>query len=141
MAGFEYLAYEAEQRVPEVDGTGGAAPEILDFDHSAVDFDHLQRFTMGNRSLEQEVLTLFRTQSKIYMKRLRDADSDRGWREAAHTLKGSAAGIGAHRVREAAAACEQLAGEARRAEGADKLRRLDSALSEADLLIAKFLND
>lgn len=141
MSGFEYLRFETERRVPEVEEAQIASDEIVDFDHSAVDFDHLQRFTMGNRNLEEEVLNLFRTQSVIYMQRLQDAADDKGWREAAHTLKGSAAGIGAHKVREAATLCEQLCGTDRHEKGPKSIARLQKTLDEANLLIAKFLND
>jgi len=142
MSGFAYLKFENEYGVPEIECASDAenADEIKDFDHSAVDFDQLQRFTLGNRSLEEEVLTLFRTQSVLYIERLRGASDDLAWLEAAHTLKGSAAGIGAHRVREAALECERLTGEDRASNGEAALLRLQDRLKEADLLIAAFLN-
>ena len=55
-----------------------------------VDLVHLSRYTLGNRSLEREVLSLFLTQSAIYLQRLRDAGTDKDWADAAHTIKGSA---------------------------------------------------
>jgi len=142
MSGFAYLKYENEYGVPEIESAQDAdrADEVGKFDHSAVDFDQLQRFTLGNRSLEAEVLTLFRTQSVLYVERLRDARDDLAWLEAAHTLKGSAAGIGAHRVREAAQECERLTGEDRAEHGEAALGKLQDRLDEADLLIAAFLN-
>lgn len=143
MSGFAYLKYENEYGVPKIEDAVDArdAGEVMDFDHSAVDFDQLQRFTLGNRSLEEEVLNLFRTQSVLYIERLRTAADDLAWLEAAHTLKGSAAGIGAHRVREAALECEILTGEERTANGEAALKRLQARLNEANLLIATFLND
>lgn len=71
-----------------------------------VDLVHLAKYTMGNRELEQEVLTLFTKQSLIYLERLRSAADRRSWNEAAHTLKGSARGIGAWQVAEIAASLE-----------------------------------
>ena len=154
MSGFAYLSYQDEFGVPNIEGATEAdrpiqgrdrqvrdVDEIKDFDHSAVDFDQLQRFTMGNRSLEEEVLNLFRTQSVLYVERLRAAADDLAWLEAAHTLKGSAAGIGAHKVREAALECENLTGGDRTAKGEAALVKLQDSLNEANLLISTFLND
>lgn len=111
------------------------------FEDPAVDFDHLQRFTMGNRDLECEVLNLFRTQSKLLVEKLHQAGDDRAWLEAAHTLKGSAAGIGAWRVQDAAARVEKLNESERREQGPSLLVALEATLSEADQFIAAFLND
>jgi len=55
-----------------------------------VDLVHLSRYTLGVRNLEREVVELFCTQSAIYLERLREAPSDRQWKDAAHSLKGSA---------------------------------------------------
>lgn len=71
-----------------------------------VDLVHLSRHTLGNRSLEREVLSLFATQSVIYVDRLRAAADSKDRSEAVHTLKGSAQGIGAFQVAEAAKAVE-----------------------------------
>ena len=111
------------------------------FEDPALDFDHLQRFTLGNRDLECEVLNLFRAQSALLIEKLHRADDDRAWLEAAHTLKGSAAGIGAWRVQDAAALVEKLSGAARREQGPSLLAALEDALKEADQFIAAFLND
>src|SRR3990172_9624133 len=67
-----------------------------------VDLVHLSRYTLGARALEAEVLELFCTQATIYLERLRQAGSDKDWKDAAHSLKGSAAAIGAWRAAEAA---------------------------------------
>lgn len=72
-----------------------------------VDLVHLAKYTMGNRELEHEVLTLFAKQSLIYLDRLRNAADQQTWKEAAHTLKGSARGIGAWQVADVVARLEQ----------------------------------
>lgn len=72
-----------------------------------VDLVHLAKYTMGNRELEHEVLTLFSKQSLIYLERLRNAADQQTWKEAAHTLKGSARGIGAWQVADVVARLEQ----------------------------------
>lgn len=77
-----------------------------------VDLVHLARYTLGDRSLEREVLKLFLTQSRIYLSRLESAADDKTWRDTAHAIKGSARGIGAWHVASAAEAVELLKGQA-----------------------------
>jgi len=60
-----------------------------------VDLVHLSRYTLGERALEREVLELFCSQSLVYLERLRAVQSDSDWKDAAHSLKGSASAIGA----------------------------------------------
>ncbi len=62
------------------------------------DRDYLARVTLGNGVLEREVLELFAGQLPVYVEQLRAADSQKGWRFAAHTIKGSASAVGAHRL-------------------------------------------
>jgi Hpt domain len=50
---------------------------------------------------------LFCTQATIYIERLRQAGSDKDWKDAAHSLKGSASAIGAWRAAEAAERAER----------------------------------
>jgi hypothetical protein len=66
----------------------------------AVDFDYLSTFTAGDQEIVAEVLDLFDEQAALWM-RLLDPTGDPGaWRDGAHTLKGSALGIGARGVAE-----------------------------------------
>lgn len=122
--------------ISQNDTTGGTGNVEL-----PIDFDHLQRFTMGNRSLEREVLDLFRTQSHSCVERLKGAGDDRAWREAAHTLKGAAAGIGAWAVHEASRAAEKMQGEVRTRDGQSAIGALEAALCDTDAMIAQFLNE
>jgi HPt (histidine-containing phosphotransfer) domain-containing protein len=71
-----------------------------------VDHDHLSRYTFGNRELELEVLNLFAAQAPEYVGALRDARTEKTWRDAAHSLKGSARAVGAHFVAELAQRAE-----------------------------------
>ena len=64
----------------------------------AIDLDYLRRFTLGNAALEAEVLRLFSDQAPLYLEQLRTATSTKAWAEAAHTIKGSGAAIGARRL-------------------------------------------
>jgi len=59
------------------------------------DAAHLAVYTLGDRELEAEVLQLFIDQAQIYRQRLLEANTPQEWREAAHSLKGSARGVGA----------------------------------------------
>ena len=73
-----------------------------------IDLVHLSRMTFGDRSLEREVLQLFERQSAMLMARMAAANSDEAGR-LAHTINGSARGIGAWRVAAAAATVEAAA--------------------------------
>jgi len=99
---------------------------------AAIDVAHLSRMTLGERSLEREVLTLFDRQADRLLPRLRTGGRTAA-ATAAHTLKGSASGIGAFRVARAAEAVEQ----ADDADFAAAVERLAAALAEAKAEIAR----
>jgi HPt (histidine-containing phosphotransfer) domain-containing protein len=71
-----------------------------------IDFDHLQRMTLGDAGIEQEVLTMFSAQSLKLVLTLAAVPADAG--ALAHTLKGSARAIGAFAVADAAARLEAV---------------------------------
>lgn len=73
-----------------------------------IDEVHLQRMTLGDRSLEREVLEIFARQTTMTLERIAGAGAARA-AAAAHTLKGSARGIGAWRVAQAAERLEAAA--------------------------------
>jgi len=77
------------------------------FSNRPIDLVHLAHYTHGDAALEQEILQLFRVQSRIYLERLRDADRKGTWREAAHTIKGSARSVGAWQIAEYAETLEK----------------------------------
>lgn len=66
----------------------------------AIDFAHLERMTLGEREVELEVLALFRQQLVDLLGRLEKLP--REGVSLAHTLKGSARGVGAFAVGDAA---------------------------------------
>ena len=76
-----------------------------------VDLAHLDRYTGGDRAINQEILGLFDNHCREILRRLEDIASDpaagKTWREAAHTLKGAARGIGAFPLADAAAEAEK----------------------------------
>ena len=77
-----------------------------DFQRRPIDLVHLAKQTLGDRSLENEVLRLFMTQADVYMTRVEQANDDEARFAAAHTIKGSARNIGAWIVADAAADVE-----------------------------------
>lgn len=81
-----------------------------------IDFEHLARYTGGDAELEAEVFSLFREQTEMWLRLLSlDADTE-DWKSAAHSLKGSARGIGAFTL---ASHCEDAE---RAAEGSQTAR-------------------
>ncbi len=74
-----------------------------------IDLVHLSRQTLGDRSVEREVLALFRRQARQVLFQLEALTDPRNRLEIAHALNGSAKGVGAWRVATAAAALEKAA--------------------------------
>jgi HPt (histidine-containing phosphotransfer) domain-containing protein len=106
----------------------------------AIDTAHLARMTLGERSLEREVLALFDRQADMLLPRIRGGTPALA-AASAHTLKGSASGIGAFRVARAAEAVEQ-------AKKGDEFEAITAAietlaamLDEAKAEIARLLAD
>lgn len=106
-----------------------------------VDLVHLARFTMGNRALEREVLQLFLTQSVMYLQRLKDAVADKDWVDAAHTIKGTARGIGAWQVARSAESAEALGGEGHDEERSRVLADIEQFIGEANKYIESLLSE
>jgi HPt (histidine-containing phosphotransfer) domain-containing protein len=93
-----------------------AAVEFVERDSTAhpyvvLDRAHLSRMTFNDRSLEEEVLQLFERQAELLTARMHKS-APAAIATLAHTLKGSAVGIGAGRVAQAAAAAELAASSA-----------------------------
>ena len=100
-----------------------------------VDFEHLQRMTLGDADIEQEVLTMFLAQSARHMHMLAAIPADAS--ALAHTLKGSARAIGAFAVADAAARLE--AAVARGFDPSAALAELGEAVAEARAAIEAVL--
>ena len=71
-----------------------------------VDLVHLSTLTMGDRDLEQQVLSIFLSQSEIYVKSWKQAQNQDTRMRAAHSLKGASRGIGAWELAELAQEAE-----------------------------------
>lgn len=74
--------------------------------HSAIDAAHLERMVFGDRDLASELLTLFLRQADMLLERMHEEPARRA--QSAHVINGSARGIGAWRVAEAARQIEEL---------------------------------
>ena len=77
-------------------------------DAAVLDLDHLDRYTMGDRTLERELLGLFLGQTRQYADRLEGIDDPHDWKLATHSIKGAARSIGAGRLAACAQSLEDL---------------------------------
>jgi HPt (histidine-containing phosphotransfer) domain-containing protein len=102
-------------------------------DGPAIDLAHLARMTLGDSNLEAEVLGLFQRQAELLLARMTSAPPA-ATAAFAHTLKGSARGIGAWRVAAAAQAVEVGSGCP---DTGQELDRLIAAVREVEETIAK----
>ena len=105
---------------------------------SAIDTAHLSRMTLGDHALEIQVLELFDRQADLLMGRMREV-APAGVATLAHTLTGSARGIGAWRVADASEALERAVRETTNLVPA--LTRLAAAVEDARLVIGCLLKD
>jgi hypothetical protein len=74
-----------------------------------VDQAHLNRMTGGDAGLASEVLGLFREQWDLWVRLLDPTTDTLDWGNAAHTIKGSARGIGAWQLGEICGKAEEEA--------------------------------
>ena len=119
-----------------IDGAAQINPAVLDR-------AHLERMTLGNRGLEQEVLELFDRQAELLVIRMRKGGSlgdSAAVSALAHALKGSASGIGAGEVARAAELTERAA-RASAEECSAAIDRLAAAVDKARALIAGLLRE
>jgi len=110
-----------------------------------IDRAYLARFTLGNAALEREVLGLFADQVPLYLQALRAASARKAWREASHTIKGSASAVGAWRLARFAEMAERVDVEADVAlsEGHrdEAVAAVATAADEACRFISRLLSD
>ena len=96
-------------------------------DDGPIDIEHLQRMTLGDASLEREVLAMFSAQAARLIGALAALPPEAG--ALAHTLKGSARAIGAFAVADAAADLESAMQNGD--DPSDALAQLDEAIALA----------
>jgi HPt (histidine-containing phosphotransfer) domain-containing protein len=110
----------------------------LDPGQEVIDLAHLARMTLGERELEREILQLFDVQAGMLISRM-TSETPKAVAGFAHTLAGSASGIGAWKVAEAAEALERLASRPGPASLTAAVNRLGAAVEQAQSAIAELL--
>jgi HPt (histidine-containing phosphotransfer) domain-containing protein len=120
------MAFETEKGVAfdRPGGEGAMAPRAR-----PIDFAHLNRQTMGDRTLEQEVLALFIHQANSVCEQIAHAGHE-GRLRLAHTLKGAAKGVGAFPIADCLAELES------RPDHEALLRQLKRLVAEAAEVVA-----
>jgi HPt (histidine-containing phosphotransfer) domain-containing protein len=97
---------------------------------------HLARYTMDSVDLEREIIQLFLAQLPETLAMIGAAVEAAEWKLATHSLKGSAAAVGAHRINQLAEALEQFGARATPERDA-LLRDLGHAVNEFRNLVAR----
>jgi len=105
-------------------------------DDGPLDIAHLKRMTLGDASLEREVLAMFSAQAASLVSALSGLPSDAS--ALAHTLKGSARAIGAFAVADAASGLEVLIRGG--GDPAEAMDELNDAVTQARAAIDAILN-
>lgn len=106
----------------------------------AIDLEHLNQYVFGDAALLDEILAIFTEQASHWLDRLDPMMGDEDWRNAAHTLKGAARGIGSWAIADLCEKGEDLIGgvpekTAKRRALIDQLGfRIDAAIIEAQRL-------
>jgi HPt (histidine-containing phosphotransfer) domain-containing protein len=113
-----------------------SAPPLAPIDQP-IDVTHLARMTLGDSSLEREVLQLYDRQAEMLLARMQQAGAAAAAAHA-HTLKGSSSGIGAWKVARAAEAVERAAMSGSPDIGA-AIVNLGVTIGEARAVIAELL--
>jgi HPt (histidine-containing phosphotransfer) domain-containing protein len=103
---------------------------------SPIDHAFLTRFTRGSHALEREVLELFARQMPLYVAQLRAATNLQDWKQAAHSIKGSALAVGAGALAEAAQAAERADSDAGSEAAAERKRSADAVAAASDEVCA-----
>jgi HPt (histidine-containing phosphotransfer) domain-containing protein len=101
-----------------------------------VDRAHLARYTLGDAALEREILALFLAHVPLAIESLKFASTDKEWREAAHTLKGSCRAVGAWRLGDLGLEAERLGGLGDRAACRAIIARIEEAAIEVEAYVA-----
>jgi hypothetical protein len=125
---------ETIDRVAEVVET---APPLVP-GSEVIDLGQLSRMTLGETGLEREVLALFDLQAGILLSRMAN-EPPKSVAGLAHTLTGSARGVGAWKVAEASEVVERFATAGAPTMLADAIGQLNAAVTEARARIATIL--
>jgi HPt (histidine-containing phosphotransfer) domain-containing protein len=122
-----------QEPLPDMEGELGGSP------HSPIDRNYLARFTLGNATLERQILELFAAQLVAYVEQLRAAATEKEWKLAAPTIKGSAAAVGAQRLAALAQTAECLDWSTEPAARERARRRAAEAVGAASADVCDFI--
>jgi len=129
------MKIDVEHRTPQTATVDRAPPLAPD---ASIDLAHLKRMTLGEVGLEYEVLGLFDRQAVMLLARMQDMQP-KVVAALAHTLIGSARGIGAWKVADAAQVVERLAARDDHDALIGAIERLARSVEEARAEIANRL--
>ncbi|VAW07550.1 hypothetical protein MNBD_ALPHA05-1132 [hydrothermal vent metagenome] len=76
-----------------------------------IDLDHLEKYVVGDVALRDEILLIFGDQVQQLSEQFSIDQSDDGWGDTAHAIKGAARGIGAWVLGDLCAEAEALTGK------------------------------
>lgn len=111
------------------------------------DADHFAVMTGGDEALQREIVALFRMQAALWSRLLIPDAPVPTWAETAHTVKGSARGLGLWLLADACAEAEQMAKTGLKdgpaiALALDRVRRrLEEGLAALDAHLSGALHD
>lgn len=78
---------------------------------SPIDLVHLEKYVVGDDALRDEILTIFDDQASALCAQFSEAQTDDGWSNTAHALKGASRGIGAWALGDLCEEAESLVGQ------------------------------
>lgn len=76
-----------------------------------LDADHFRHMTGDDKALQAEIVALFRAQAQLWRRLIVPDAPMHTWRDALHTLKGSARGLGLWRLADACEGAERATEE------------------------------
>lgn len=115
-------------------------PRKVDRTSRPIDLVHLARQTLGDRSLQDEVLRMFDGQISHYFDRVRRTEDRHELSMGLHTLKGASAGVGAVALAELARLAEQQVRETGTVDP-EMLDDIGMAVSEVSAYIQTLIQD
>lgn len=91
---------------------------------------HLAHYTLDNPELEREIVSLFLAQLPVTIAAMENAKTATDWKMAVHTVKGSAAAVGATRINAIAGELEGHAANRRSASAKALMAEMQEAAEQ-----------
>ncbi len=91
---------------------------------NTIDLAHLEKYTMSDQSLRDEILSIFDEQALMLVTQLEEALTDDQWSNTAHTMKGASRGVGAWNLGDLCEQAEKIVGP-----GPDKAKQREDVLT------------